>query len=313
MRLGIFGGTFDPVHYGHLLLAESCREQLRLDQVWFLPAAVPPHKQERDAGARPSQRVEMLELAIGGHAGVSPSAATKSTAAASTTRSTRCRAFKAEDPARELFFLMGADSLRDLPSWRESGQICELATPVMVVPRRPGPRPSQATNRSIGAGWRRSSRPSGLRDIRNHQVQMPRIDLSTSDIRAAGRRGRRAFAIARRAPSKNTSNRTGCMPRSADLSQASRAAARADSQLRRLCAMAAVIAAGEGTLGGRWLRKLPQRFRAPDRAVRAELRARSIKEPAAALEFAGARGRAAKPVLADDKAALFGQRDGLFQ
>ena len=47
MRLGIFGGTFDPVHYGHLLLAECCREQCRLDQVWFLPAAVPPHKQAR--------------------------------------------------------------------------------------------------------------------------------------------------------------------------------------------------------------------------------------------------------------------------
>ena len=48
MRLGIFGGTFDPVHYGHLLLAECCREQWQLDQVWFLPAAVPPHKQDRE-------------------------------------------------------------------------------------------------------------------------------------------------------------------------------------------------------------------------------------------------------------------------
>ena len=48
MRLGIFGGTFDPVHYGHLLLAECCREQCGLDAVWFLPAAVPPHKQDRE-------------------------------------------------------------------------------------------------------------------------------------------------------------------------------------------------------------------------------------------------------------------------
>src|SRR6185436_16144022 len=65
MRLGIFGGTFDPVHYGHLLLAESCREQLKLDQVWFLPAAVPPHKQANEITPG-TQRVEMLELAIGG-------------------------------------------------------------------------------------------------------------------------------------------------------------------------------------------------------------------------------------------------------
>src|SRR5262245_24526798 len=65
MRLGVFGGSFDPVHYGHLLLAESCREQCGLDEVWFVPAATPPHKQGRDmTPAR--QRVDMLQLAIGG-------------------------------------------------------------------------------------------------------------------------------------------------------------------------------------------------------------------------------------------------------
>ncbi|HEY2894632.1 MAG TPA: adenylyltransferase/cytidyltransferase family protein, partial [Pirellulales bacterium] len=66
MRLGIFGGSFDPVHYGHLLLAESCREQLSLEQVWFLPAAIPPHKEESEL-APAAARLDMLELAIGGH------------------------------------------------------------------------------------------------------------------------------------------------------------------------------------------------------------------------------------------------------
>ena len=66
MRLGLFGGSFDPVHYGHLLLAECCREQCQLDEVWFLPAATPPHKQGR-ALTSGEQRIEMLELAIGGH------------------------------------------------------------------------------------------------------------------------------------------------------------------------------------------------------------------------------------------------------
>ena len=65
MRLGILGGTFDPVHYGHLLLAEAAREQCRLDQVWLMPAAIPPHKPaERLTGV--DARIEMLELAVAG-------------------------------------------------------------------------------------------------------------------------------------------------------------------------------------------------------------------------------------------------------
>ena len=64
-RIGIFGGTFDPVHLGHLILAEQCREQAGLDQVWFVPALLPPHKQERVLTPF-AQRVEMLALAIAG-------------------------------------------------------------------------------------------------------------------------------------------------------------------------------------------------------------------------------------------------------
>ncbi len=81
MRIGVFGGTFDPVHYGHLLAAECCREQCRLDQVWFLPAALPPHKQHADM-ASAEDRIAMLELAIGGHRALPRRAASKSIAAA---------------------------------------------------------------------------------------------------------------------------------------------------------------------------------------------------------------------------------------
>src|SRR4051794_21805733 len=66
MRVGVFGGTFDPVHLGHLILAEQCREQADLDQVLFVPAALPPHKQ-RQSLTPFTQRVEMLALAISGH------------------------------------------------------------------------------------------------------------------------------------------------------------------------------------------------------------------------------------------------------
>ena len=66
MRLGILGGTFDPVHYGHLLLAETAREQCRLDQVWLVPAAIPPHKQGHELSPV-AERIDMLELAVGGN------------------------------------------------------------------------------------------------------------------------------------------------------------------------------------------------------------------------------------------------------
>ena len=59
-RIGIFGGSFNPVHYGHLLLAESCREACALDEVWLIPAAVPPHKQAAEL-APGKARLEMLQ------------------------------------------------------------------------------------------------------------------------------------------------------------------------------------------------------------------------------------------------------------
>ena len=70
MKLGIFGGTFDPIHLGHLILAERTREAAGLDEIWFIPAAVSPHKTEVSTDGRASdrQRMEMLKLAVGGHA-----------------------------------------------------------------------------------------------------------------------------------------------------------------------------------------------------------------------------------------------------
>src|SRR5436190_16823324 len=65
-RVGIFGGTFDPVHLGHLIMAEQCREQVELDAVWFIPSARPPHKPDRTLTPF-RQRVEMLELALAGY------------------------------------------------------------------------------------------------------------------------------------------------------------------------------------------------------------------------------------------------------
>jgi nicotinate-nucleotide adenylyltransferase len=180
MRLGIFGGSFDPVHNGHLLLAECCREERRLDEVWFLPAAAPPHKLGAVL-ATPKARLEMLELATSGNEAFRVSALEIDRGGVSYTVET-LRAIHKQDPLAELFLLMGADSLRDLPTWREPGAILELAIPVVV--RRAG-----AAEPDFGplAGLVLDDR---LRTIRASQVVMPLMELSSTDLRQRAGDGR---------------------------------------------------------------------------------------------------------------------------
>lgn len=130
MKLGIFGGTFDPVHFGHLILAERCREELGLDEVWFVPAPSPPHKD--DAGITPAnQRAEMLEFAVSGCPYLAVSRIEFDREGPSYTVET-LQQLADEGVDRELFLLIGADSLRDLGSWREPERIASLATIVAV-------------------------------------------------------------------------------------------------------------------------------------------------------------------------------------
>ncbi len=180
MRIGIFGGTFDPVHYGHLLLAETCREQCELDQIWFLPASVPPHKQERVLTPA-NRRTEMLELAIAGHEAFVVSSLEIERGGVSYTVDTLSIIRERHSDA-DLFFLMGADSLRDLPTWRQTQRICQLATPV-VVRRRGAPEPDYSVLNGI-VGDERS------KEIQRHQVEMPVVEFSSTAIRQAIAAGR---------------------------------------------------------------------------------------------------------------------------
>lgn len=179
-RLGIFGGSFDPVHYGHLLLAESCREQAGLDQVWFVPAAVPPHKQTREISSA-KDRIAMLELALAGHAQLGVSQVEVERGGVSYTVETLQRLTELY-PHTALYFLMGADSLQDLPTWRMPHRICELATP-LVVCRGGEPPPDYQLLAPLVS-------PERLDQIIAQRVEMPVIGLSSSFLRrqvAAGR------------------------------------------------------------------------------------------------------------------------------
>jgi nicotinate-nucleotide adenylyltransferase len=186
MRLGILGGTFDPIHYGHLLLAECCREQLRLEQVFFLPAAVPPHKQQNDLVSG-TQRVEMIELAIAGHEAFAVCPYEVERGGVNYTVDTLAHLHE-QDPAREMFFLMGADSLGDLPTWKDPARLCQLAVPVVV-----GRGPADGLRAQGDAPeWDQLEALLGqqrLAEIRRQQVLMPSIELSSSDIRLRVARG----------------------------------------------------------------------------------------------------------------------------
>jgi nicotinate-nucleotide adenylyltransferase len=187
MRIGIFGGTFDPVHYGHLLLAECCREQRELDEVWFVPAAVPPHK--RDSELSPTEnRVEMLELAVAGHPSFRVCRYEIDRGGVNYTFETLAH-FREEDSSRELFFLLGADMLNDLPHWREAAKILELALPIVV--RRPG------AGELDFAGLSPLASREQIERIHAHQVEMPEIGICGTEIR---RRAAAGLSIRYRMP-----------------------------------------------------------------------------------------------------------------
>ena len=180
MRLGLFGGSFDPVHYGHLLLAEACREQLPLDAVWFVPAATAPHKVSQTP-ASAQQRVEMLRLAIGGQPAFDVCELELERGGVSYTVDT-LRAIAEQVSSRELFLLVGADTLTDLPTWREPQEICRLALPVVVG--RPGSAPPDYDRLSGVAS------PERIEQMKRQQVEMPLAGLSSREIRRRVAEGR---------------------------------------------------------------------------------------------------------------------------
>lgn len=136
MRVGLYGGTFDPIHLGHLVLAEQCREQLQLDAVWFIPAGEPPHKEavDRTPGR---QRLEMVELAISGHAQFLALDLEIRRPGRSFTVETLDQLTRAHSAAK-LWWLVGADALHDFTTWREPDRIVQMAR-LAAVNRGEGP------------------------------------------------------------------------------------------------------------------------------------------------------------------------------
>ena len=132
MKLGLYGGSFDPVHLGHLLVAQAAMEELGLDKLFFIPAAQSPFKPESQP-ATAAARLQLLRLALAGKPNCGIDGQEIRRGGISYTVDT-LRDYAKRFPGAELFYLIGADHVTKLNEWREAGELAKLAE-FVVVPR----------------------------------------------------------------------------------------------------------------------------------------------------------------------------------
>ena len=167
--IGILGGTFNPPHMGHVVMAQEACEQLGLDRVLFVPVAVPPHKEAReDPGA--AARLELCRLAVAGDDRFEVSTLELDRGGASFTVDT-LRELHDVEPEHDLTFIVGGDMAQSLPAWREPEAILALAR--LAVAEREGVRREDIARRLEALH----------RGDRVVFFDMPRIDVSSSSIR----------------------------------------------------------------------------------------------------------------------------------
>ena len=166
-RLGILGGTFDPPHIGHCVVAQELHFQLELDRVLIVPAAAPPHKREPPVTGAPI-RIAMLNAALGDDARFEVSTLEVERQGASYTVDT-LRQLRSGRPDVELYLAVGADQLDEFDSWREPEEIVSLARIVSFA--RAGERSKRADR------WARE------------RIEVPALDISSTEIRNRVHRG----------------------------------------------------------------------------------------------------------------------------
>jgi len=171
MNIGVFGGTFNPPHVGHLIVAERVREELGLGKVLFIPSTISPHKQHLDL-VDPAFRMEMVQLALLGHQFFEPSPIELGRGGVSYTIDT-LEQLKRIYPGDALHLLMGMDNLAELSTWKSPEKIVDISK--VVVMTRPG------------------FQPNGVLDgVRKNFIlcQVPEIGISSSEIRERVKQGK---------------------------------------------------------------------------------------------------------------------------
>ncbi len=178
MRRGIFGGCFDPIHYAHLLLAESAFEKMKLNCVDFVPIGTPPHlKHLRTSG---EDRYTMTLRAISLYPEFSVSRCELDRPSTSYTVDT-LRLFRKRFPNDELFLIVSSETFNDMPNWKSPGEICELAS--LVVAQRAGyPPPDYDAFLAFSSAER-------IEQFKKQTVKTPLVELSSTYIRKRVERG----------------------------------------------------------------------------------------------------------------------------
>jgi len=180
-RIGIFGGSFNPIHLAHLLLAEEACEVLDLEQLIFVPARLPPHKTRAAlAGAR--ERLRMVRLGVAGNPRFRVSDIELRRMGPSYTIDTVLTLRQRFGRKAELFFLIGSDTIAELPTWKEIGRLATLCT--FVPLSRPGVRVPRLSDLASALGR------EAARGILRRTIRMPQLDISASDIRNRAATGR---------------------------------------------------------------------------------------------------------------------------
>ena len=129
-KIGVFGGTFDPIHHGHLILARDAVETLQIDRVIFIPAAISPHKLDREPTS-PAIRLEMLRAAIEGEPAFSADAMELERPSPSYAVDS-VEALRQRHPGAEFFFLIGEDNVARLPTWHRFPELSKIAQFVVL-------------------------------------------------------------------------------------------------------------------------------------------------------------------------------------
>jgi nicotinate-nucleotide adenylyltransferase len=170
--MGLMGGTFDPVHIGHLLAAQAALEAFQLDRVVFIPSAVPPHKRHAKV-ADATHRLAMLRLAVKGLPQFAVSTVELDRGGVSFTVDT-LTALRAAQPDWDLWFIVGMDSLRELHLWHRTLDLLELCT--VATLERPGVDTPLDAVPGLPAAW--------SQQLLRHVAPGRRVDVSSSEIRS---------------------------------------------------------------------------------------------------------------------------------